>query len=322
MRAVVQRQYGGSDQLRLDEIDSPAPGPHDVLVRVRAAGVDRGTWHLMTGLPYAVRLGFGLRRPKFPVPGRDVAGIVEAIGDEVTCVAVGDAVIGTADGSFAELAVVPDSRVAYAPAGVAMEEAAVLPVSGLAALQAVRKAGRVQAGQQVLVIGASGGVGSYAVQIAAADGAVVTGVSSGAKADLVRRLGATRVIDYTRADIDDDGTRYDVIIDLAGNRPLTRLRRCLTPTGTLVIAGGENGGRWLGGTQRQLAAVALSPFVRHRLTALLSRESGEDLATLSGLVDEGLLRPALERTYALHEAAKAIDHLAAGHVRGKVALTV
>jgi len=322
MRAVVHRQYGGSEQLRLDEIDAPKPGPGDVLVRVRAAGVDRGTWHLMTGLPYAVRLGFGLRRPKFPIPGRDVAGVVEAVGDEVTRVAVGDAVIGTADGSFAEQAVVPQHRVAHAPAGLAMEQAAVLPVSGLAALQAVREAGRVHAGQQVLVIGASGGVGSYAVQIAAADGAVVTGVASGAKTDLVRRLGATRLIDYTREDIDGDGTRYDVIIDLAGNRPPAQLRHSLTPAGTLVIAGGESGGRWLGGTQRQLAAMTRSPFVHQRLTALLSRENGEDLTTLSNLVEQGLLRPTLERTYALHEAGKAIDHLAAGHVRGKVALTV
>ena len=321
MRAVIQRRYGGSEQLRLADINAPGPGSHDVLVRVGAAGVDRGTWHLMTGLPYAVRLGFGLRRPKFPVPGRDVAGVVEAVGDQVTRVAVGDAVIGTADGSFAELAIVPDHRVAHAPDGLAMEEAAVLPVSGLAALQAVRDAGRVRAGQQVLVIGASGGVGSYAVQIAAAHGAVVTGVASGAKTDLVRGLGATRVIDYTREDIDADGTRYDLIVDLAGNRPLAQLRRSLAPAGTLVIAGGENGGRWLGGTQRQLAAIARSPFVDQRLTALLSRENSEDLATLSNLVEQGLLRPALERTYALHEAGKAIDHLAAGHVRGKVALT-
>ncbi len=322
MRAVVQQQYGGSEQLRLEDVDAPVPGPKDVLVRVRAAGVDRGTWHLMTGLPYAVRLGFGLRRPKFPIPGRDVAGVVEAVGDEVTTVAVGDRVIGTADGSFAQLAVVPEGRVAPAPAGLTMEEAAVLPVSGVAALQAVRRVGRVRPGQQVLVIGASGGVGSYAVQVAAADGAVVTGVASGAKTDLVRALGATRVIDYTREDIDHDGSSYDLIVDLAGNRPLSQLRDSLTPTGTLVIAGGENGGRWLGGTHRQLAAVARSPFVRQRLTAFLSRENGEDLATLSALVERGLLRPALERTYALDEAAKAIDHLAAGHVRGKVALTV
>jgi NADPH:quinone reductase-like Zn-dependent oxidoreductase len=322
MKAVVQQRYGGSEQLLMDDVTAPQPGPNDVLVRVRAAGVDRGTWHLMTGLPYAVRIGFGLRRPKFSVPGRDVAGLVEAVGDEVTRVAVGDAVIGTANGAFAELAVVPERRVAHAPTGLPMEEAAVLPISGMAALQAVRDAGRVRAGQQVLVIGASGGVGSYAVQIAADAGADVTGVASGAKAGLVRELGASRVIDYTREDIDRDGKRYDVIIDLAGNRPLRQLRRVLAPTGTLVIAGGEDGGRWLGGTQRQLAAMARSPFSRQRLTGLLSRENGEDLATLSILVEQGRLRPALERTYGLHEAGKAIDHIAAGHVRGKVALTV
>ncbi len=320
MRAVHQHRYGGSEQLMLTEAAAPVPGPHDVVVRVRAAGVDRGTWHLMAGRPYAVRLAFGLRRPKHPVPGRDVAGVVAEIGEQVTAVAVGDEVIGTADGSFAEVAVVPEARVGRKPAGLSFEEAAVLPVSGLAALQAVRAAGGVRSGDRVLVIGASGGVGSYAVQIAAASGAEVTGVASGAKADLVRSLGATRAIDYTHDDL-DDGTRYDVVLDVAGLRPLRQLRRLLTDTGTLVIIGGEGGDRWLGGTHRQLAALALSPFVRQRLTALLSKENADDLAALAQLVDDGHLRPALERTYALHEAAKAIDHVASGHARGKVAVT-
>lgn len=320
MRAVHQYRYGGSEQVTLVEAPDPVPGPHDVLVSVRAAGVDRGTWHLMAGRPYAVRLAFGLRRPKYPVPGRDVAGVVTEVGEQITTFAIGDEVIGTADGSFAELAVVPEARVGRKPAALTFEEAATLPVSGLTALQAIRAAGGVGSGDRVLVIGASGGVGSYAVQIAVAQGAEVTGVASGAKADLVRSLGATRVIDYTRDDL-DDGTHYDVVLDIAGLRPIRQLRRLLTDTGTLVIVGGEGGDRWLGGTHRQLAALALSPFIRQRLTSMLSKENADDLATLAHLVDDGHLRPALERTYALHEAAQAIDHVASGHARGKIAVT-
>lgn len=322
MRAVTQQQYGGTEQLSLNEIADPTPGPSDVLVRVRAAGVDRGTWHLMAGLPYAIRMMFGFRRPKYPVPGRDVAGVVEAVGAEVTAVAVGDEVIGTANGSFAELALVPEKRVAHKPASLSFEEAAVLPVSGLTALQAVRDAARVREGDRVLIIGASGGVGSYAVQIAAAAGAEVTGVASGAKADLVRSLGASRVIDYTREEIDADGVRYDVIIDLAGMRRVRELRRSLAPRGTLVIAGGEGGDRWLGGTHRQIGAMALSPFVGQRLTSMLSKESADDLTELGRMADEGALRPLLERTFSLDEAAEAIDHVADGRARGKVALVL
>jgi NADPH:quinone reductase-like Zn-dependent oxidoreductase len=246
MRAVIQQQYGGSERLSVGELPAPVAGPGDLIVRTRAAGVDRGTWHLMTGQPYAVRLMFGLRRPKHPVPGRDVAGIVTEVGEDVTGVSVGDEVMGTADGSFAELALVPQSRVAHKPDRLSFEQAAALPVSGLTALQAVRDAGRVKPGDRVLVVGASGGVGSYTIQIATAYGAEVTGVASGAKADLVRSLGATRVIDYTREDL-ADGTRYDVILDIAGRRPLRQLRRLLTERGTLVILGGEGGDRWLGG---------------------------------------------------------------------------
>ncbi len=319
MRAITQHRYGGTDTLTLGDLPTPSPGPREVLVRVRAAGVDRGTWHLMAGRPYAVRLAFGLRRPKHPVVGRDVAGVVDQVGADVTAFAIGDEVIGTADGSYADFAVIPESRLARKSAAISFEEAAVLPISGGTALQAVRLA-RVEAGDRVLVIGASGGVGSYAVQVAVALGAEVTGVASGAKADLVRSLGATHVVDHTREEIDQSGTRYDVIIDLAGLRPLSLLRRCLEPDGTLVIAGGEGGDRWLGGTHRQLLALALSLFVSQRLTALMSKETAADFAELSAMVDRGTLRPVLERTYALDEAAKAIDHLAEGHVRGKVAV--
>ncbi len=322
MRAVVQHQYGGSEQLELTDLPAPTPKAGEVLVRVRAAGVDRGTWHVMTGLPYLVRPAFGLRGPRQPVPGRDVAGVVEAVGDEVTDFAVGDEVIGTARGGFAELAVVPTSRSARKPAGIGFDAAATLPISGLTALQAVRDSAKVQPGDRVLVIGASGGVGAYAVQIAVAYGAEVTGVASGAKADLVRSLGALDVIDYTREEIDRDGARFDVILDIAGNRPLSLLRRALAPDGTLVIVGGEEGGRWFGGMHRQLAAMALSPFSRQRLTSMISREHGPDMQVLTDLVDKGELRPMLDRTYGLAEAGKAIDHLEQGHVRGKVALTL
>ena len=321
MQAVIQQRYGGSEQLSLADIPAPVAGPGDVVVKTRAAGVDRGTWHLMTGQPYAVRLAFGLRRPKHPVPGRDVAGIVTEVGESVTGVAVGDEVIGTANGSFAELALVPQSRIAPKPERLSFEESATLPVSGLTALQGVRDAGRVKPRDQVLVIGASGGVGSYAVQIATAYGAEVTGVASGAKADLVRSLGAVHVIDYTRDDL-DDGTRYDLILDIAGRRPLRQLRRLLTERGTLVILGGEGGDRWLGGVHRQLAAMALSPFVRHRLTSMISKESAEDMAELTRLVEQGEVRPLLERTFELQAAAQAIDHVATGQARGKVAITI
>lgn len=321
MQAVVQRRYGGSEQLSVAEVPAPVAGPGDVIVRARAAGVDRGTWHLMTGQPYAVRLAFGLRRPKHQMPGRDVSGVVAEVGRDVADVSVGDEVMGTADGSFAELALVPQRRIARKPVRLSFAEAAVLPVSGLTALQAVRDAGRVKRDDQVLVIGASGGVGSYAVQIAIAYGAEVTGVASGAKADLVRSLGATRVIDYTREDL-FDGTRYDVVLDIAGRRPLRQLRRLLAERGTLVILGGEGGGRWLGGVQRQLAAIALSPFVRQRLTSMISKESATDMAELTQLVERGQLCPLLERTFDLAQAAKAIDHVAGGQARGKVAITI
>ena len=318
MQAVVQHRYGGSEQLALAEVADPVAGPGEVLVEVRAAGVDRGTWHLMTGLPLVMRLGFGFRGPKVPVPGRDVSGVVVAVGPDVTSYAVGEEVIGTADGSFAELAVVPVKRLARKPASVSHEEAAVLPVSGLTALQAVRAAG-VSAGQQVLVIGASGGVGSYAVQLAAAAGATVTGVAGAAKADLVRELGATRVLDHTRQEIEQDG-RYDVIIDIAGRRPLPLLRRALAPEGTLVIVGGEGGDRWLGGVQRQLSLPLRTLVGKQRLLSFISKESAADIAELSRLVDAGSIRPALDRTFTLDEAAEAIDHVADGHARGKVAV--
>ena len=320
MKAIVQDQYGSSDQLVLTELPDPVPGPGEVLVRVAAAGVDRGTWHVMTGLPLLARLGLGLRRPKDRIPGRDVAGTVAALGDGVTTYAVGDAVFGTARGSFAELAVLPLARMARCPSTITLEEAAAVPVSGLTALQALRAAG-VSAGDRVLVIGASGGVGSFAVQLAVDLGAEVTGVCGPTKVDLVRSLGAQRVVDHTTTPLDGLGEQYDAVIDIAGHRPLKVLRRLLTERGALVIVGSEGGGRWLGGLERSLGAALLSPFVKQTLVMLVASENGSDLAELAEVIDRGGLRPAVERTFALDEAAAAVDHVAAGSTRGKVVVT-
>jgi NADPH:quinone reductase-like Zn-dependent oxidoreductase len=322
MKAVIQESYGGADTLEVREVPVPSPRRGEVLVRVRAAGIDRGTWHLMAGLPLVMRLGFGLRGPRQPTPGRDLAGIVEAVGEGVTRFAKGDAVYGTGHGSLAEFARAREDRLAAKPVSLSFEQAAAVPVSALTALQALRNAGRVAPGQSVLVIGASGGVGTYAVQLAKAFGAEVTGVCSTTKVDLVRSLGADHVIDYTRSDLDDGARQYDLVLDIAGNRPVARLRRLLTPTGTLVIVGGEGGDRWTGGMQRQLGAVALSPLVRHRLAMMLSRENSADLVTLADLADQGAFRPAIDRTFTLDSAAKAMHHLEAGHARGKLVVQV
>ena len=321
MKAIVQDRYGSTDQLRLDEVGDPLPGPGEVLVRVGAAGVDRGTWHLMAGRPLVSRLALGLRAPRDRTPGRDVAGTVVAVGEGVTDHAVGDAVYGTARGSFAELAVVPLARLARRPANLSVEEAAAVPVSALTALQAVR-AGGVRAGDRVLVIGASGGVGSYAVQLAVDLGARVTGVCGPAKADLVLSLGAERVVDHTTTPLETLGERFDVVLDIAGHRPVRLLRRLLTERGCLVIVGSENSGRWLGGLHRSVGAALLSPFVRQKLVMLVASENGADLAELTEVVERGGLRPALERTFPLEEAADAIDHVSAGRARGKVVVTV
>jgi NADPH:quinone reductase-like Zn-dependent oxidoreductase len=323
MKAVVQSRYGTAETWRVGEVPAPTPGPREVLVRVRAAGIDRGTWHLMTGLPLLLRLGFGLRGPRVPVPGRDLAGVVEAVGPEVSRFAVGDEVFGTTGrGSFAELACAHEDKLARKPAVLSFEEAAAVPVSAVTALQGLRDVGRLRAGQQVMVIGASGGVGSYAVQLAKAFGAEVTAVCSGAKADLALALGADHVLDYTRSPIDESGRRFDLVLDIGGNRPVSRLRRLLTETGTLVIVGGEGGDRWLGGLHRQLAAAARSPFVRHRLAMFVAKENAADLEELAELATRGALRPALERTFPLEEAARAMAHLESGRVRGKVAVTI
>jgi NADPH:quinone reductase-like Zn-dependent oxidoreductase len=322
MQAIVQDRYGSADVLRLARITRPEVADHEVLLHVHAAGLDRGAWHLMIGRPYAMRLGTGIRAPKNPVRGREVAGTIVSIGSGVTGFSPGDEVFGIGQGSFAEYAVARADRLTRKPANLTFEQAAVVPVSALTALQALRDAGRVQQGQQVLIIGASGGVGSFAVQLAKAFGAQVTGVCSTTKLDLVRSLGADHVVDYTRDDWADDAHRYDLILDIAGNPAPSRLRRALTPTGTAVIVGGEEGGSLTGGMDRQLRALALSVFVRQRLTSVLCKERASDLERLTELIEAGKVTPSIDRTYSLDRVPEAMRHLDAGKARGKVAITV
>jgi NADPH:quinone reductase-like Zn-dependent oxidoreductase len=325
MNAIVQGRYGSTEVLELREIDRPVPTDGRVLVRVHAAGLHRGDWHVMTGLPYLVRFvvpSMGLRRPKVPVRGMELAGTVEAVGADVTRFRPGDAVFGWGEGAFAEFASVPQDQLAAKPATISFEQAAVVPISGFAALQALRDVGEIRAGQRVLVIGAAGGVGSLAVQLAKAFGAHVTGVASSSQLDLVRSLGADDLIDYTREDITDGTRRWDLIIDTAGRRALSRLRRALTPTGTLVIVGGEGGGRLMGGFLRNLRAPVVSRFVGQRLRMLASKERPEDLQTLRELLEAGKVTPPVGRTYPLSEVPEAIRRLVEGHGGGKIAITM
>ncbi len=323
MKAIVRDIYGSADVLELRDIDRPLAGDDEVVVRVRAAGVDQGVWHVMAGLPYPIRLaGYGLRTPKNPVLGADVAGTVSAVGQKVTRFQPGDEVFGIAQGSYAECARASDDRLAPKPANLTFEQAAVVAVSGLTALQGLRDHAKVRPGDKVLIIGASGGVGTYAVQVAKAFGAQVTGVCSAAKVDMVRSIGADRVIDYTRDDFADGPQSYDVILDIGGNASLSRLRRALTPKGTLVIAGGETDGRWLGGTDRQLRALLLSRFVGQRLRAFVSRENRGDLNVLKELIEGGKVAPVIDRTYPLSKVPDAIRYVREGHARGKVVITV
>lgn len=322
MKAIIRDAYGSVDALRLADIDQPVAGEVDVLVHVHAAGVDQGVWHLMTGTPYAMRLaGFGIRAPKNALLGYDVAGRIEAVGAEVTEFRPGQKVFGTCRGSLAEYAVARADRLLPKPENVTFEQAAVVPISGFAALQAVREQGGVRSGQRVLITGAGGGVGTFAVQIAKADGAEVTGVCSASKAELVRSIGADHVVDYTREDFVDGRNRYDVILDIAGNRSLSDLRRALTPRGTLVIVGGEDAGKWLG-IRRQLRAAALSPFVRQKLGFFISKERPEDLEELRKLLEAGTIRPVVDKTFPLEEVPAAIQYLRDGRARGKIVVVI
>ena len=323
MRAAVRREYGEADVVHVEEVGRPAIAANEVLVRVYAAGVDRGVWHVMTGLPYLFRAaGIGVRAPKELSLGLDLAGVVEAVGAEVTKFQPGDEVFGVGAGSFAEYARAREERLAIKPANLTFEQAAAVPVSGSTALLAVRDHGHVQAGQEVLVIGASGGVGTYAVQIAKAFGGRVTGVCSPAKVELVRLLGADTVIDYTQEDFAAGGKRYDVIIDTGGNSSLPRLRQVLAARGTLVIVGGEGGGRWFAGMGRPLRAMALSAFGQQKMGTFIATQRSEDLQTLKQLIESGKVTPALEKSYDLADAAEAIRHVADGRAKGKVVLRI
>ncbi|MEU0545918.1 NAD(P)-dependent alcohol dehydrogenase [Nocardia sp. NPDC005978] len=319
MKAIIQCEYGTTAALSYADIPEPVAGPGQVLVRVRAAGLDPSVWHLMTGLPLIGRLALGVRRPRVPVRGWDLAGVVAAVGPGVTEFAPGDEVYGGADGAFAEFACTAAEKLLRKPANLSVEQAAALPISGMTALRGLRSVGRIAAGQRVLIIGAGGGVGHLAVQLAVHDGAHVTGVCSAAKRDFVAALGTERVIDYTSEKL--TGV-YDLVLDMAGNRPLSQLRELLTPTGTVVLGGGENGGRWFGGTERSMGAMLLSPLVKQRLCGLLSLPNPADLAAVGELAAAGAMVPRIDRTFALADAAAAIDYLTGSHPAGKVVLTV
>ena len=322
MRAIVQDKYGETaDVLRLDEIDQPQIGDNDVLVRIQAAGVHIGDWHVMAGLPYLLRVvGFGFRAPKVRVRGIDLAGTVEAVGQNVTRFQVGNDVFGTCEGAFAEYASVPEDALALKPPNLTVEQAAAVPTSSLAALQALRDAGGIEAGQQVLLVGASGGVGQFAVQIAKSFGAEVTGVCSTTKVDMVRSLGADHVIDYTQEDFTQSRQQYDLILVMGGNHSLSQLKRVLRPGGTLVPVGSEAGNRWVGG-KAWIRAMLLSRFVGN-LRPLATEPNQADLQFVTELSDAGKIRPVIDRTFSLSEVPEAMNYLTTGHARGKIVITV
>jgi NADPH:quinone reductase-like Zn-dependent oxidoreductase len=321
MRAVVQRGFGGTDQLEVTRRAVPTAGAGEVLVRVRAAAIDRGTLLMLEGRPLLARPAFGVRRPRHPVPGLDVSGIVVALGAGVSGVAIGDRVVGISRGALAEYAVVPVSKLAAAPRELDLVTAAALPVSGITAVQAMELAG-IGPGDRVLVTGASGGVGHYVVQLAASAGAAVTAVCSAAKADMVRSLGAAAVVPYDERDALRSGTTWDVVVDVMGNAPLRRLCRATVPGGRIVLVGGDTGGRLTAGYGRQLRALVAGPLLGRRVRVLASRERAHTIAALVAAVDDGRVRPSVDRVFALDEIAAALDHLAAGRASGKVVVAV
>jgi NADPH:quinone reductase-like Zn-dependent oxidoreductase len=322
MRAVVQDKYGETtDVLRVEQIDRPDIGDGDVLIRVHAASVHIGDWHVMTGLPYLLRIvGFGFRAPKIRVRGMDMAGTIEAVGLNVTQFQVGDQVFGTCEGAFADYAATPQNTIAPKPANLTFEQAAAVPTSAFAALQALRDAGGITSGQHVLIVGASGGVGLFAVQIAKSFGAEVTGVCSTTKVDMVRSLGADHVIDYTQQDFTHNEQRYDLVLEMGGNHSLSQLRRALRPGGTLVPVGSEEGSRWVGG-RGWSRAMLLSPFVRS-LRPLSSKPNQLDLQFLTELIEAGKITPIIDKTYPLNEVPDAINYLTTGQARGKIIIAV
>lgn len=323
MRAITQDRYGSAEVLELATMARPTRKPDEVLVEVVAAAVDRGTCHLMTGTPYLIRIaGFGLRRPKNKIVGLDVAGRVVAVGADVTRFDVGDEVFGIANGSLAEFTTATEDKLAFKPANVSFEHAAASAVSGITALQALTDVGNVQPGQNVLIIGASGGVGSFAVQLAKALGAEVTAVASTRNVDLLGSLGADHVVDYTAQDFTATSERYDLIVDIGGRNSIRRLRSVLAATGTLVIVGGEDGNRFTGGIGRQLRAMMLSPFVSQRLTTFISTEHHSVMERLAGFIETGAVTPAVQGRFPLADAASAIEQLDSGKASGKSVIVV
>jgi NADPH:quinone reductase-like Zn-dependent oxidoreductase len=324
MRAIVQDRYGSPDVLRLADVDKPVTADNEVLVRVHAAAINARDWHAMRGDPYLARMAFGLRGPKMKIRGTDFAGRVEAVGTAVTRFRPGDEVYGEVEGAFAEYVNAPDNVVAPKPANLSFEQAAAIPLAGNTALMGLRDVARAQPGHQVLINGASGGVGTFAVQLAKSLGTQVTAVCSTRNVELVRSLGADHVIDYTHEDFTRDGRRYDVVFDLVGNRSLTDLRRALTPTGTLILSGGgvSNGGSIVGPIALVVKGKLLSPFVRHRVITLSAMPSKENLATLRELAESGTLTPIIDRTHPLSETAEAIRYVEQEHARAKVVLNV
>ena len=323
MKAIVQSKYGSpAEALELKEVEKPAVNDDEVLVAVQAAGVHIGDWLVTSGLPYLIRLmGFGLLKPKNSAAGTEVAGRVEAVGKNVTQFQSGDEVFGWCKGAFAEYASVSEEALALKPANVSFEQASAALISAFTALQALRDKGDIRSGQRVLIIGASGGVGTFAVQMAKSYGAEVTGVCSTRNVDMVRSIGADHVIDYTQESIAQSGQRYDLIVDTAGNRSLSEIRRALTPKGTYVIVGGS-GGRWLMGSGRSARAALLSPFVSQQLRAFVASSNKEDLAVLKEMIESGKLTPVIDRTFPLNETSEAIDYVGERHAQGKTVITV
>ena len=323
MKAIVQDKYGSPDDvLELQDIDKPVAKDDEVLVRVRAAAVHPGDWMVTTGRPYIIRIGTGLRKPRKRVPGFDVAGHVEAVGKNVTEFQPGDEVFGKGNGTCAEYVSVSEDALALKPANLTFDQAAAVPISAFTALQALRDKGQIQPGQKVLINGASGGVGTFAVQIAKSLGAEVTGVCSGKNADMVRSIGADHVIDYTQEDFTHGEKRYDFILDNAGNHSLSDCRRALTPKGTLIPNNGTSGGRWIGTVGRTVGALVLSPFLRRQGRPFVSMAKKEGLVALRELIEAGKVTPVIDRTYPLSEIAEAMSHVGGGHARGKVVITV
>jgi len=322
LKAVVQDKYGSPDVLELRDIDKPVAKDDEVLIRVQAASVNAADWHFMRGMPYIARLALGLRKPKTKVRGGDVAGQVEAVGKDVKQFRPGDEVFAEVDtGSFAEFTRVSEDSLGLKPSNLTFEQAAAVPLAAVTALQGLRDKGQIKPGQKILIYGASGGVGTFAVQLAKSFGADVTGVCSTKKVDMVRSIGADQVIDYTQEDFAQSGQRYDILFDLVGNRSLSDCRRALTPKGTLVLCGGE-GGRWLGSVKLLTKALLLGPFVSQKLTAFLAKTKHEDLLVLKELIEAGRVTPVIDRTYPLREAPEAIRYLEGRQVQGKIVITV